>query len=57
MPPALLATADEVVNYEYILSPWNMGRRLDGAGRTVELVADDNRVWLYRITTGKGMEE
>ncbi len=53
----VLATADEVVDYEYILSPWNMGKRLDGVGRKVDLVADDNRVWLYRITTGEGVEE
>lgn len=53
----VLARADEVVDYEYILSPWNMGKRLDGKGRSVELVADDNRVWLYRITTEEGMEE
>ncbi len=54
---SIVATEEEAAEYEYILSPWHLGNRLDGAGRTVELVAEDNWVWLYRISIGEGGEE
>ncbi len=54
---SIAATANEAADYEYILSPWQLGNQLDGTGRKIDLVADDNRVWLYRITTEEGVEE
>jgi hypothetical protein len=53
----VVATPGEAANFEYILSPWRLGKRLNSAGRHVELVTDENRVWLYRITPSKGTGE
>lgn len=46
----VVATAEEAMDYEYILSSWRLGNRLDVEGWQVEMVADENRVWLYRIS-------
>ena len=53
----IVPTVEEAVGYEYILSPWHLGKRLEGPGRRVELVADETRVWLYRISPEEELEE
>jgi hypothetical protein len=53
----VIATADEAAEFDYILSPWQLGRQLESDGRKVELMTDENRVWLYRISKESKQEE
>jgi hypothetical protein len=44
-----VASADEAAEYEYILSSFMVGEKLNREGINVELVTDEDNVWLYRI--------
>ncbi len=49
----VVATAGEAVRYEYLLSPWGLGKQFEGTGWSVELMAEENIVWLYRVQPSK----
>ena len=56
-PVPVVATREEAMSYGYILSPWDLGSRLDGDGYRVEVATEGNFVWLYRVRqAGEGEE-
>ena len=52
----VVATTDEAMEYEYILSPWYAEQWLKKEGYRIEQLAGENHVWLYRVWREEGGE-
>jgi len=56
-PVPVLATQEEIQDFDYVLSPWDLGNRLDSPGYQPEVSSEGNFVWLYRMRRPERSQE